>query len=695
MKESGFTLLLIIASLASFAGSINAQSTRATKGPARHGLASVRFAGAAMSTSGRERSEEPASKFGIVCDGRTDTTSALNSNKLAGHTIRLPDHKVCIGTISGVNDTKWICNGCSIAHNPNDTTDREMDIAYKSNIEYDGVAFDMNGVSIGSFVGGPQAATTFLTVSGGRGFEPNFRFAFRSEGGGCEAPVTGYFTTDGKGVPDRAYITGPGLGCTSLPGPVASSKDWGGDGYDHPIQPTFTWAKGVTPQPSAKRVDLFYIDNGNHIVFRNCYFRSTGATMGNLRSNFDAMVTWKSSTTFINPTFESTIAGMHLKIDSGGENVRSYVENIRSDGSHIGGIQLMGIPSNTEINGGLITNVEDMIAGSGQVGNGISLYLTSHNKVHNVTIVNPRFAGIRVAGGANAAARTSSYNEISDLTIKGNREVAVWAELGAEFNSFNNISISDCDSGVYGANMGDRPHGGMNTFTHLHISGCKSIGAAVEHDQVTDSTIVDTPMPFRIGFGGTGKDNVITGNTCQSTGKGYSAMPICFGIDRYAQNPSLISQNNPIEGSGVVGVAALEFSNRLIIKNISNSKPAIISYNPNVNAKTATPVVGTTYILFSIFGMVNAAGQSINGHLCTVSAVNTSGNGPNPYSITCGGSRSLPALDTTTYNAAPYHAPPEGQGNPELLELYKNGDKTPYWPMPARVNVRDAFKRAQ
>jgi hypothetical protein len=654
-----------------------------------HGQAAPNTAGA---VSGRAVN---AADFGIVCDGVTDTTDAMNSSRLSGRTIHLPDHKKCIAKVSGVDNTRWICDGCSIAHRPGDTTEGHTYIAYKSNIEFDGVAFDMNSVSIGSFVGGPQAATELLTVSGGSGFEPNFRFPFRTgNSGGCRSEVSGYITTDSKGMPDKAVITSPGLGCTSLPNPQLSSKQWGGDGYDHPVPPVFTWAKNAAPQRSAGGLTLFYVGNSKNIVFRSCRWLSTGATMGNLKANFNGMLVWKSDTTFINPTFENTIAGLQLKIDSGGDNVRSYIENIRSDGAQIDAVQLMGDPSNTEINGGLITNVGDMVTGSGEAGNAVNLYLTSHNKIHNLTILNPRFSGIRVTGGANASGRTSSYNEISDITIKGNREVGVWAELGAEFNSFKNISISDCDSGVSGTNIGDRPHGGANTFSHLLISGCKGVGAALEHDQVTDSTIVDTPIAFRVGFGGTGKDNVISGNTCESTGHGYSLMAVCFGLDRYAKNPSLLNEN-AIKGTGVVGLASLEFSNRLIIQNMSNSNPAVISYNPNVNVRTAAPAVGNTYILSSIFGMVNAAGQSINGHLCTASAVNMTGKGPNPYSITCGGSRSMPALDTTAYNVKPYEHPPPGQSNPELLELYKDGDKTPFWAMPAPIDTRSAFRKAR
>jgi hypothetical protein len=638
-----------------------------------------------------EGAEIQASELGIVCDGVTDTTAALNSRKASGHTVHLPDHKVCIGTAPGVNNTRWVCTGCTIARNRNGKTPGGHSyVGYNSNIEFDGITFDLNGVGLGSFGGSPNAATTLLTVSGGKGFEPNFRFAFNTgNSGGCHSPVLGYFTTDARGVPDKAVITVPGTGCTSLPTPQPSSKGWGGDGYANPVQPVFTWAQGAAPRKSANNLNMFFIDHSKNIVFRNCTWRSTGATMGSLTANFEGVVVFESSVSFINPTFESTIAGTHLKVDSGGKDVRTYIKNIRSDGSQLNAIRLTGAPCNTEIDGGLITNVGDMIAGSGEAGNAISLYVTSRNKIHGVTIVNPRFTGIRVMGGA------STYNQISDVTIKGNREVGVWAELGAEFNSFDNISISQCDGGVHGTNIKDRPHGGTNTFTHLLISGCKSIGVAVEEDSVTDSTVIDTPIPFSVGFGGTGKDNVLKGNTCESTGKGYSLMPICFGIDRYAQHASLISENNPIKGTGVVGVAALEFSNRLIIKSISNSKPAVISYNPNVNVKSAAPAVGTTYLLSSIFGMLNSAGQSINGHLCTVSAVNMTASGPNPYSITCGGSKSLPALDTTSYNATPYQPPPQGQGNPRLLELYKNGDTTPYWPLPAPVATRNAFKKAQ
>jgi hypothetical protein len=619
-----------------------------------------------------------AAGLGIICDGATDITTFINGGGLGGLTVRLPSFKTCMVKAFSppVNNIRFVCDFCTLAHVPGDY-ENMMFMSGRSNITFDGIIFDENAVNLGSLTGGgTNAATTLLTMSGGSGYRPNFQVPLVSTGGGCSTPITGYFTTDGNGFPQTVHLYSAGIACTSLPTMTLNTSSGGsvaGEGYNSYVTPTFIWSGSAAIKTSSNTVNAFVIQNSQNIVFRNCFVRSTGATIANMLANNTAFAIFNASVSFINCRIENTVAGEHIYDDANGlTSNRLYVENLFSDGAVGNGIFITNGHGNWDLAGGTIQNVLDLEGLSGQNGNAVDIYNADHARVHDFTILNPRYSGVRVSGdGAN-------YNQIYNINLSGNGEVGLWAELGAEFNSFSNIHIDNCNSGFFDANVGNRPHQGKNYFQNIHISGCQAIGASAEHADVINVSVADTPIPFKLGFGGTGFNNIFRGDTCTKSATSthpVSIENICFGVDRFQSQPSLISGDN-LDGV-TVARADLEYSFNLIISGITAANPAVISYNPNVDTGDP-PVVGYTYLISEIFGMLGPQGQSINGAFCGVSAINTT-----THTITCGGVTGVPALNTTGYSAWQY--PPPGNGEGALTSIYKNGNTTPFWPAAASV----------
>jgi hypothetical protein len=642
-----------------------------------------------------------AASVGIICDGTTDNTTALNNGSLSGHSIHLPDGSTCIGRINGgISNTSFYCKNCTLGHPPNDPANRLVYIGYQNNITFDGVAFDDRADNHQSFVGGSTAQTTVITESGGSGWQANYRIPFSSTGGGCVYGAAGYITTNGSGVPNGVVTYTTGNGCTSVP-TGWSIGTYCGDGISGCVAPTLTWQGGLTPQAGSANVNMTYVEFSTGIVFRNCTWRSTGATAGNLAGDEDPIQTFSSQVLFENPTIENTLRGIHMTLDSNGDETRkAVVRNINSDGSQLVAMLVRGFPGGSEVDGGLITNIGDALAGSGANGNGIKVLNTSNNYIHGVTIRNPYFSGIRVTGDGNhASTRPTTRNRIEDITITGNQDVGIYAENGAEFNYFKNIAVAPSASqSSYGCfedtDIASRPHYGANYFTGLHCTGQLAFGGLTEKAIVTNPTFVDVAVPIRVDVAGTGTGNVVRGATCTNTGGGYSTPAMCFALDRLnggssaTQGTSLIQWNSPVDypfgTTAMTGLTYMQMDSYPQIGGITAANPAVITYIAGTAA--ANPiVVGKTYVIQGIFGFTNASGGSINGKLCGVTALNTTS-----HTVTCGGVAGVPSLDATGYTATAFSLAPPGRPQEMFWLLYSSGT-TPAWTANSQFNVANAF----
>lgn len=647
-----------------------------------------------------------AAAVGIICDGSTDNgvtgNNSLNAATLSGHAVHLTDGATCVGQINGgVNNTRFYCNGCTLADPTTDVSTSLVHLAFAKNIMFDGIALDTRGTNHQSFQGNSTAQSSVITASGGSGWQANYRIPFNSTGGGCVWNAAGYITTDGSGIPNGVVTYTTGQGCTSQP-TTWNIGTYCGDGLSGCVAPTLSWQGGLSLVAGTANAPVTYVEFSTGIVFRNCTWRATGATLANLKGNQDAVKTFSSQVLFENPTVENTLRGTHFFVDSNGDETRkTTIRNVASDGSQIDGVQMKGYPGGTEVDGGLITNVGDAFAGSGQQGNAISVLNTSRNYVHGVTIRDPYFSGVRVTGDNNHnTTRPTSNNRIEDITIAGNLEMGVWAELGSEFNYFKNITVRPSfDQPSAGCledtNITQRAHYGYNYFTNMHCTGQIGKGAVIEHAVLKDSTFVDVAVPIQVGFGGTSTGNVVSGNTCTNSGSGYSSPSVCFALDRFnagndpTKGPSLIRWNTPVDypfgGTATVPIAYLELTNFPVLSGITATNPAVFSYLP-ATAVQWPYSVGSTYMLQGIYGFLNAAGQSINGKLCGVTAVDTTA-----HTVTCGGVTGVPALDATSYTATPFTMAPAGRANAMPYWIYSGGNTTPAWPANTQMNVTNAF----
>jgi hypothetical protein len=458
----------------------------------------------------------------------------------------------------------------------------------------------------------------------------------------------------------------------------------------------------LTPQAATDPNDsVVYIPNATNIIFRDCIFRSTGATVGNLAGNEDVISIFKSSGLIENSTIESTLAGQIIFDDASGVAADKFIfRNVTIAGSLVGGIQLKGHPNYAEIDGGTINNIGDAFAGAGQNGNGISIFDTDHTYVHGVIITDPYFSGIRVTGNGGVNGTPTANNRVEDVVIQGNQEMGLWAELGAENNYFKNITIrpsSDQSSaGCFeDTNGNQKPTYGFNYFDSMHCIGQQGNGAAVEHAIVRNSTFVDVAVPIKVGFGGTGEGNFLAGNTCYNSGAGPSSPAFCFFLDRYKGTttkfvgPSTLSQNQPVEypfgSTPMLGTVFAQFDAFPLISGISATNPMVISYYASSDV-TWPFAVGNSYVIEGVYGFLNSTGQGVNGKICGVSALDTTA-----HTITCGGVTGVPAIDGTSYTTTPFSLAPAGRGQAMTWWVYTGGNTTPAWSANTNFKITNAF----
>jgi hypothetical protein len=638
----------------------------------------------------------------IYCDGKSDNTVAFNNAQLAGHAIHLKDGGTCLTKLwMPVSNTRWYCAGCTVGHLNTDTGNGLLNISYKHGIELDDLVLDDRGTNHQSFLGGPAAQTTLVTLSGGAGWQPNYKVPVASTGGGCASPATGYFTTDAQGVPNTVYLFTAGFGCTSVPTGWTMGT-YCGDGYSGCTPPTLAWASGLTPQAATNGGSVAYLDHAAGIILRNVVVRSTGATAGNLAGAEAGFSAFHTDAVFDHTSVENTIQGLHYYDDSDGyAGYRIVFNNPQSDGSLLNGIRIKGHPNYAEVIDGTILNTGDALAGSGQNGNAISLYDTDHAYVHGTTILNPYFSGVRVTGDSNPnSAHPTSNNRVVDVDIEGNQEMGVWAELGAEANQFHNVTVrpspTQASAGCFAdTNEGAKPSYAYNIFDSMLCVGQLGTGANVEHAIVRNSVFRDVAVPIKIGFGGVGEGNFITGNTCENTGKGYATPVFCFFLDRYQGaaskfvGVSTLSENMPAESpygaTPMQPMVYAQFDSFPLIQSIAATNPAVITYY----ASTAIhwPYnVGNSYVIEGVYGFTSASGQSINGKLCGITAIDTAA-----HTITCGGFPGVAALDATSYTATPFALAPPGRGQASLWWVYQGSSTTPAWPVNPNFHVAHAF----
>ena len=620
--------------------------------------------------------EQPASVFGLVGDNSTDNGTAI-TNVPPGSYVHLMDNaKYNIGAagaggaVTWPSNVKWECNGCSFVYAGAPTNYPFQWTG--TNQTYGGVTFDLNGTNTGAYNGASAATSAVTVTAGGSGFAPNSSFNVSFTGGGCADEPNGYATTNSSGVITSVTLTKTGTDCTSAPSINTTFTSYpacprGGTCAN----PTFSYA---TPSNTTGPTHQygFYVSGATNWQCHDCSFRSTGSTTASGSRYMDGIKVYNSTGKLLRPTVDNTIGGYQIQIDSNGTLNPFLVDHPKLDGSGFAAIQIHSSnssgTSNVEVAGGYITGVTDASYGTGQWGNGISIFTSSNNNVHDVTIINPRFSGVRITGNSSVAqTHLAQHNVVARNHVMGCGEVAFWAELGAEENTFDANDATGCNAGMNLNNGNQRPDYGMNLANNNTFKNMLYYGILAQHDKLQGNTVYDTPECYLIGNGGVGSGIISDTNKCYRTGaSGTIPAQVAYAIDsglNSAANNQNIRLQFPFTGasSGAGGPEASSYP--IAIASVNNSAglqiTAMTLANPpqfTFNSGSATVGNGETWILQNIPSATLSDGVTpVNGQLCTISSASST-------TFTC--------TNLNTTGGTAYAAPPFGNPASTATRLY-------------------------
>lgn len=590
-----------------------------------------------------------ASLFGFVCNGSFDNTAAITSVP-SGSFVYLPDNSVCNvgtgatgGSPTWANNVKYLCNGCTFKY-AGAVTNYPFTFS-GSNQSFEGVTFDLGNTNTGSYQGSSIATTAVTVTGGGTGFAPSQSFMVQFTGGGCTDQPLGFATANGSGVVTSVTLVRPGTLCTSNPTINTTFTAYpacprGGTC----TAPTFTYA---TPTNTAGPAHTYgvYVTGTTNFLCTNCGLKSTSSTANSMSLYMDGWKIYNSSNArLIRPTVANTVAGYQIRMDSNGTTKYGLVEHCTLDGSGFDAIQIASSnssgTSNMEVSGcqiGQTNPVTDVAFGTGQGGNGISIFESSNNSVHDAWIYGSQFSGVRITGASSTSqTHLTNHNIVSRVHVVGCGEVGIWAELGAEENEFNDLDVTGCNAGANLNNSNQRPNNGTNLLTNSRFDNLQLYGVLFQHDRITDTSVTNAPICYELGNGGTGYDVVESKNKCYSSGisgtiTSQLALAADTGLTSGSSNYGLTV--DPVFAAASAGVGSFAQAGPVVSAGVSNSAgmqiTAMTLANPpsfTFNTGSATVVNGQTWILQNIPSATLSDGVTpVTSQLCTIgSAASTS-----------------------------------------------------------------------
>jgi hypothetical protein len=592
--------------------------------------------------------------LGAQCDGVTDDSSVFNDASTSGKIIQIPDNATCMAKeLTLQSDVTYTCTNCKIKLLPTGQGAKILDLSFVNNVRFQGVTFDGGGVAQGSY----DDSAPFNLSSGGSGYPASTQFGVDFTGGSCSSAPWGVATTDASGVVISVNIVSAGKDCTSAPTADFSAAGSG------------SGATGTLPAPPNSSSNwnnvLNYVASVNGFYLENCKITSTGAVAGKVSSNVGALLLYKTSGKLTGLQIDNTVAGTQIEVDSGGIRDLLEIDDPVLDGSIGNAIQIKGGVNGSVLDGGTITNVTDGFLGTGENGNCVSVYSTSGVTVKNVHCIGARFSAVRVT----AATDNLILNNIAD----GAGEVSYWAEFGAENNVFSGNQAINCLSGYSDTNIADRVMGAPNHYFQNTAQNCTDFGFHFEMADAWSNVAQDVPVGYSIGFGGTGKNIDLQGNTCANTNPTANRLGVCIMVDSSltdsTNNAGIGTSGTQMSSSGGVApipLIANDLSNGGVgVSSISRANPGVITMD---SAHTLNN--GQVVLLNNIYGMTQ-----LNGVLCTVAGASGAGT----TSFNCG-------IDTTSFDA--FAATPLGNPGPSASYIYSSGT-TPTYTMASEYNDAD------
>lgn len=261
------------------------------------------------------------------------------------------------------------------------------------------------------------------------------------------------------------------------------------------------------------------------------------------------------------------------------ENAKITAENNRIQNISNNGISIWrdtNTGDSSTIAGNSIIGIESAAGGTGQNGNGISVFRAIGVTMNDNKIFNTKYSAIRCNGGGSS--------NISNNNIYNTREVAIFVEapgagtdLTGSVVSGNHIDVCGCgiivgNSGQFGdgvsrsvvvegnriSNITDNPIPDPGYFPPSTIGN----GIVVEQDCVVSGNLIDgaARVGIQAGINTACRDLVITGNLVRNA-------PIGVGVSNNAvteANRNVVVSGNIVRGANIGGVVPTVFTGTTI-----------------------------------------------------------------------------------------------------------------------------------
>lgn len=410
----------------------------------------------------------------------------------------------------------------------------------------------------------------------------------------------------------------------------------------------FTFDLNGVLQTTGTTFMVFILNANRFLLTDNTYLNS-----GVVQPTMGAVQVWQSSGAIEKSYFAPTITGTDIFSYTLPSNALSIYKNELA-GSGQNGIYVSGFNYSAAYVDVSTNFIHDVTAqsGTGQIGNCVFVYQAMYVNVHDNVCVNARFSAYRL--------NSTRYVRVHHNAATGTGEVAMYAELGAEGNSFTDNILNNVWAGIDLTNEADRILFIPNIATGNMINSALSFGIEAENDVVTGNIINGTPYGVELGHGTNGFGIVVEGNRC--TGPGFA----CILVSSNLATTGALSHVHENTASGMslgsAEVVALETGGPPLVTGISQSNPAVISFQPGYTANA-----GESYAIDGIPGMTQ-----INGMLCSVSKATAS-------TITCSN------INSTAFS--PYLLPADGRTAFEPVYRVYSAGTTPAQPFPTVVHI--------
>lgn len=348
---------------------------------------------------------------------------------------------------------------------------------------------------------------------------------------------------------------------------------------------------------------LAFANSAINLKFIDNIWQNTGTpsnTMGGI-------LAYNSSISVERNSMNSTVPGTQVKIDARPGRANKVKGNILS-GSQANAIQitdsngysLRAQELDVEVSSNTITSVTDGFSGTGQTGNGITVFQADGVRVFGNYIKGVRFSCVRSTLSADV---NVGFN-MCDSAL----ESSMYAEYGSVANNFHDNKIINFVSGINLTNVSSRPTTEMNTAINNDLLNGTSYGIKGEHDNVSSNTVDSVPFCYLLGFGSTTYGNVFENNKCLHSNPALTPVIAAIGVDQGITTGTDLINGLSFSGTTVApGAFPTNLSSSINISGITQAVNGVVTFSTGTQ-----PVAGETVCFYTVGGMTQ-----ING-LCTV-----------------------------------------------------------------------------